>query len=116
MTHTKGPWNLSFEDYGDEWWFGGEAEGQYIVKGNNDLDSTEGVIACGPLWRDETPSKAAECEANARLIAVAPDLLASLEKIIPYAAMYDPAEYGGEEPTQDVDIAQALTIVKAAKG
>ena len=36
----------------------------------------------------------------------------ALRKILPYAEAYDPAEYGGEEPTQEVDIAAARAILE----
>ena len=36
----------------------------------------------------------------------------ALRKILPYAEAYDPAEYGGEEPTQEVDIAAALAVLE----
>ena len=36
----------------------------------------------------------------------------ALKKIIPYAESYDPAEYGGEEPTQEADIKFARDVLE----
>ncbi|KKL13009.1 hypothetical protein LCGC14_2530070 [marine sediment metagenome] len=36
----------------------------------------------------------------------------ALKKTLPYAEGYDPAEYGGEEPTQEADIKFARDILE----
>lgn len=46
----------------------------------------------------------------------APALLEALKAVLPYADSYDPAEYGGEEPTMDADIQKARDAIEAAKG
>lgn len=55
-------------------------------------------------------------ESPCKLHAAAPMLLEALEAVIPYAESYDPAEYGGTEPTQDADIDKARAVIQAAKG
>ncbi len=32
-TRTPGPWKQRRDDYGDEWWFGGDGDGQYVIEG-----------------------------------------------------------------------------------
>ena len=72
MKHTKGPWKIGKsnivtvkEEYGD------------IRKGYIDIDSDRwgGLAIC---YRHEINESDAECEANAKLIAAAPDLLEAL--------------------------------------
>jgi hypothetical protein len=62
--HTPGPWEIEEDDYGDEIWLGGEGAGMIVVNG----------------WVNggckQTPSEWAALQAEARLIAAAPDLLA----------------------------------------
>lgn len=81
--HTKGPWRVVFRDYGDEVWFGGEGEGMMTIWAN------DSPLAYLGLWRkeweacpvEEEPSPA-EREANARLIARAPELDALNAKLL----------------------------------
>ena len=60
--HTPGPWQVEGVPKGRRPWVGRIAEGRWAA------------LACG--YTDE------EAEANARLIAAAPDLLASLERLV----------------------------------
>lgn len=62
--HTPGPWRIS-----DSSW----------VTNHRDIDApTHGALAV-VVWRMEEDERSPECEANAALIAAAPDLLAALE-------------------------------------
>ena len=67
--HTPGPWKITEDDYGHEHWFGGAGEGQICVNG----------------WVNggckKYPSKWRKLQANARLIAAAPELLEALKLI-----------------------------------
>ena len=67
--HTPGPWKITEDDYGHEHWFGGAGEGQICVNG----------------WVNggckKYPSKWRKLQANARLIAAAPELLAALKAL-----------------------------------
>lgn len=69
MKHTPGPWKVEYENYGNgsfrEWFNVGPAR-VYIT------DSRTAMEGLG---------QTAEAEANARLIAAAPELLEALEKI-----------------------------------
>ena len=51
------------------------------------------------------------CGAFADWSEIINGLVRSLEKVLPYAVSYDPAEYGGQEPTQEDDIEQAQAII-----
>lgn len=67
--HTPGPWKITEDDYGHEHWLGGDGEGQICVNG----------------WVNggckKYPSKWRKLQADARLIAAAPELLEALERI-----------------------------------
>jgi hypothetical protein len=76
--HTPGPWKVEFEEYGDEWWFGGSGEGQFIIKADSLPD---GDIAVGGLYRSGAPEQASTLEANARLIAQSPAMCDTLDAI-----------------------------------
>lgn len=67
MSHTPGPWNAEYDDYGDEIWFGGYDCGTWKV----------GPAYLGGHGND--PVVKATMEADARLISAAPDLLAACE-------------------------------------
>ena len=68
--HTPGPWRL-------EWWeYKGRREPVLTVR--TDADAVAQVMG---LWRDGADDSD-ERQANARLIAAAPDLLAALESLL----------------------------------
>ena len=73
--HTQGPWKITEDDYGHEHWFGGAGEGQICVNG----------------WVNggckKYPSKWRKLQANARLIAAAPELLEALKSLV--AGIFD---------------------------
>ena len=65
--HTPGPWKAEYEEYGEEIWFGGGNCGTWYV---------------GPCYLGgdgDDPEKKVVMDANARLIAAAPDMLEALE-------------------------------------
>lgn len=77
MTHTPGPWFHCHGPYadvraGDDIWSGQKIANTMFaeLKGN------------GPLARERYERRLAECRANARLIAAAPDMLAALEYLV----------------------------------
>ena len=71
--HTPGPWSTSFEDYGDEIWFGGEGKGMHRI---------EFQTSRGLRTRCYLGGVTEEDFATARLIAAAPDLLAALKECL----------------------------------
>ena len=75
--HTPGPWKITEDDYGHEHWFGGDGEGQIFVNG----------------WVNggckKHPSEWRKLQADARLIAAAPDLLESLRGFIEHGTCFD---------------------------
>ena len=104
MKHTKGPWKIGKsnimtvkEEYGD------------IRKGYIDIDSDRwgGLAIC---YRHEINESDAECEANAKLIAAAPDLLEALLKVRKYAN-----ENGLEKKLFDLFYIADTAIDKATK-
>ncbi len=67
-THTPGPWAAEYSTYGEEIWFGGEGPGMWTIDAPGAyLSGCEG---------------SATAEADARLIAAAPDLLAALQDLL----------------------------------
>jgi hypothetical protein len=61
--HTPGPWEIEEDDYGNEIWLGGDGCGMIVVNG-----WVNGGCMANPVeW--------AKLQADARLIAAAPDLL-----------------------------------------
>ncbi len=85
VTHTPGPWYAS--PAGDNWW---------ITKASG-LEQTVACIA-GTKWSGEPR------EANAQLIAAAPELLAALESMRPKLAAHGMR-------TDEIDVA-----IRKAKG
>lgn len=89
--HTPGPWN----------WAKSDIDGKYSIYGNGPL------AYCG-----DTGAVDGDGEANARLIAAAPDLLAALEALVGEADL-------GEVDLDDDDRAkleQARTAIAKATG
>jgi hypothetical protein len=67
--HTPGPWEIEEDDYGGEIWLGGDGCGMIVVNGW----VNGGCMAHPVEW--------AKLQADARLIAAAPDLLACAIKL-----------------------------------
>ncbi len=95
-THTKGPWHV------------GERRGEHIAIKHS--DHAPGAISWTLALAVARPTWAAQAEANARLIAAAPDLLEALRLI----AEQDPAE-NALDPQWAARIARAA-IAKATGG
>ena len=81
MAHTQGPWVVKFQEskrgtthYTDKYW-----HDQWVIKGPDKKHSPVATVRVAGYGMG--PSMAVR-EANARLIAAAPDLLAALEKIV----------------------------------
>ena len=94
MPHTPGPWEVVPEDRAESRWVIGDEEGGSIAS----------CEPCGP-WI--TPAQA---DANARLIAAAPDLLVTLHRcveVLEFAYM--------NAPNQPKEIAEARTVIAKAE-
>lgn len=78
--HTPGPWESVKED-GDEWWFGGTGGRQICIR-----------AVGGKSWESFAVLGAEEAEteadANARLIAAAPELLEALRSAVHLYTQY----------------------------
>ncbi len=81
MAHTQGPWVVKFQEskrgtthYTDKYW-----HDQWVIKGPDKKHSPVATVRVAGYGMG--PSMAVR-EANARLIAAAPDLLAALEAVI----------------------------------
>lgn len=77
MTHTPGPWSAS-KDKDARGWYGWR------------IDSNSRTLMAWAAWPSEAERDDIEAEATARLIAAAPDLLATLSRLIDAAvSVYD---------------------------
>ncbi len=74
--HTPEPWELGYEDINDL---------VHIRKHDTDI-----ALVCS--WAQGSKNDVAEAEANARLIAAAPDLLAACKALVKAIADYQAAE------------------------
>jgi hypothetical protein len=86
--HTPGPWVFV-------------QDGLTLVRGVSDDDCHQVVADCASDFMTN-----AECEANARLIAAAPDMLKALHKMVNAV---------GSRPTISVDEADAIAKAAIAK-
>ena len=96
MSHTPGPWFVSMEpDQDEDGWMG---VGVYDCDG--------GVYAVV----DDEPETIARpfCEANARLIAAAPEMLEALERLVEAA--------GPQMAEPDLALEFARTVIRKARG
>lgn len=98
--YTQGPWFV-----------GAQNDGLYIIDSQPSPAPYD-----GPIPRDHGPNviatpnfRLAECEANARLIAAAPDLLAALQ------ARIDLSAYQGDDADGFVAHVEALEVAAIAK-
>ena len=96
MTHTPGPWFVSMKpDWDEDGWMG---VGVYDCDG--------GVYAVV----DDEPETIARpfCEADARLIAAAPEMLEALERLVEAA--------GPQMVEPDLALEFARTVIRKARG
>jgi len=73
-----GPWRIERNEEGEEYWFRG---------GCYEIQSADGWPIC--VWGLNDP----QAEANARLIASAPDLLAAAEAVVAFQAGLDTGDW-----------------------
>ena len=72
--HTPGPWEIEeYLDFGDEYWYGG----------NQGFTIHAGPAVLGSTNKGDIP----KAQANARLIAAAPELLAALKAAKKYTEL-----------------------------
>lgn len=113
--HTPGPWRLS--NINDGGHLGAEVE----------IDSDHHIGLATVVWRMENEGRSTRLEANARLIAAAPELLEALEEIIETQNLLDSdaaevlAEYEGvscmrEAVSRSRAVLKAYAAVKKARG
>jgi hypothetical protein len=112
MSHTPGPWKVKTTETGSQFI---DAKGKYdyghqavLVVAPDDC-ATHPIADSSANW---TCRDGAECEANARLIAAAPELLANLERIVnllPYIPIAV-ADY------DHIDVDAARAAINKAKG
>ena len=101
--HTPAPWDTEESSYGDEIWLGGNGAGMIIVNG---------WINGGCM---DNPARWAVVQADARLIAAAPDLLAALQYAAGKLISLAEAETDDQERWIIDDISRVIraTIAKA---
>lgn len=92
--HTAGPWKV------EQWKYRNDMDRDVITNGSHAVCSMEGV------WLDDArhDEMIAVAKANARLIAAAPELLESLERLATFYA------------NEDEEATRALALVAKAKG
>lgn len=94
MTHTPGPWAVAYLD----------RHHQRVVEG-------EHIEIC-TCWHHSVGAIEKEMEANARLIAAAPDLLEALRGLLPYAEM---VIHSTDNPHDRDKFTAALAALKKAR-
>lgn len=102
MKHTPGPWFIEHD--------ASQFENHAAISAK-----THGMLA-HVVWKMEDDDQTPECEANARLIAAAPDLLAALREIsADYADRFD-LESPSTNPGIKIVIEQARAAIAKATG
>jgi hypothetical protein len=109
---TPGPWSLASRH------FGGVIKGGPIQTWSNGTGQSQIVMCCGADWMAD-----GELQANARLIVVAPELLADLQEAVATLRRYEVLHRakGTEDSTAKAEVNAALasrfeaTIAKATE-
>jgi len=104
MTHTEGPWTIDHQRIGPP--------GEPVALLCDVNDPMTGTVIDWPRGNDSGTAMSiddAENEANARLIASAPDLLAALKDVAEQIAAYD---YLHGENSCAIDDAPALAAIR----
>jgi hypothetical protein len=102
--HTPGPWGI--ESTTETHWVG-------PLRKNGKV----GEIVCGVEdSRNYTASARARIEANARLIAAAPQLLSSLKTLVTYGRWTIGPESPGHHPTLPSAVSQAEALIAMTEG
>ena len=104
--HTPGPWDTKIVDYGDM----KEVEAIVSPAAAYTPRDTFFVVLPGAIVGRSLD----ECDANARLIAAAPELLASLESLFEHCAMVH-RHWGEGSNQKEADAAQAAARAAIAK-
>ena len=113
MAHTPGPWTVAYDDYGDEWWFGGNGHGQWVVTPAEELNIV--MAGHGNDRGDENLRQVAAD--NARLIAAAPDLLKACRQVhdaLVHAGFYIACSQPGMDEAGLLSLRQAVDDCRAA--
>jgi len=98
MKHTQGPWAVKLKDR------------KWVIKGPDKKHSPVALVELEGFGMG--PSRAVR-EANARLIAAAPDLLAALEAVLP--DLWDGIDLATEQSVNEAWLADALHRLDAAR-
>jgi len=105
--HTPGPWTI--EDREDRLLIWSDGRHDYIASLPADIDGLDSEEVAANVRKEQ--------EANARLIAAAPDLLAALERIIGACAEEDSLESGSLHLSSgNAILKQARAAILAATG
>ena len=88
--HTPPPWTITPPDATWGWWWVHTAACDLTISGDR-------------------------AEANARLIAAAPETLAMLKEVLPHLEDYFGKEYGDDPPENDL-LARARAVIAKARG
>lgn len=93
--HTPGPWEIHPQ----------------LDSCYRDISAPKHIALAQVVWRFEEEDRSPECEANAHLIAAAPDLLGALNSLLEYLHEYD-LDYPEAAPVFD----KARAAIAKARG
>ena len=109
--HTPGPWKLDMNSVG------------LFLKGSIPVDGSGHDALAQVVWQMEDDAdygkNSPECEANARLIAAAPELLAALDRLLkaaPPGKMDDPMTFTRKNAEYILASSEARAAIAKATG
>ncbi len=106
IKHTPGPWSLSNEPF--------EKSDNGVLQGHVTVDAPSHGALAQVVWKMADAQTSPECEANARLIAAAPDLLTKGKHLaVKLAEVYRAA---GQSPKDCQAIREWMETVAKAEG